>query len=174
LTLAIGHLQSADGHFEQACKREDHLAFNARMNSLVASRHRATSHYKRSLPSFQMRIACKASIATIYAQLNQPALVRQYANEIAEIFLAYSGNAVAAHSSGAGVNPALTIDECRNYAKYGYRVQEAGDGPLAAQAREEAKEAENLIRALGVEPPEGGIEMYALVFIAGKPFRLKK
>jgi hypothetical protein len=174
LTLAIGHLQSADGHFEQACKQEDRLADKAIEGSLPGWRYRAISHYKRSLPSFQMRIACKASIATIYAQLNQPALVRQHANEIAEIFLAYSGNAVATQSAGAGFNAPLTINEYRSYVNTGYAVQEAGGGPLAAQAREEAKGAESLIRALGVELPEGGIKMYALVFVAGKPFRLGK
>jgi hypothetical protein len=150
LTLAIGHLQSADGHFEQACIREINLALNA----LIPPSER--SHSKRSLPSFQMRIACKAAIATIYAQLNQPALVRQYANEIAQIFLPYSESAVGAYSNTMWLSPPISMI---------YR-----DGPLAVRAREEAKEAKKFIRALGVELPEGSIKYYVVIHHDGRQF----
>lgn len=83
LTLAIGHLQSADGHFEQALHRE---RVSPSFVSLTIG-----GRAKRWIPPMRMRILCKAIIATIYGHLDQPQLVQQYADEISEAFSDYSG-----------------------------------------------------------------------------------
>jgi len=122
LTLAIGHLQSADGHFEQALNREMMSAGLYTLTSMGRS--------KRYIPPMRMRILCKATIATIYGHLNQPQLVQQYADEISEAFNRYHDWALIAAE--------------------GYYVIK--QRKFSTQYMEDRKETTNLFRVLGVTP----------------------
>jgi hypothetical protein len=133
LTLAIGHLQSADGHFEQACRREGNLATNALFSALERS------HWKKATPSYQMRIACKASIATIYWRLNQPPLVQRYADEIVAIFPGYSE---------------AVVNTYKTEFIQGEPYYRAGANVAAAHVLEEAKEAKSSFVPLGWNCPK--------------------